>query len=394
MRICRIYCALSVKPKGFGMNLYELSRAQQRLGNDIYIINGAPYSKKITNLKYHNISFNSIPFFPSLPLINYFIPFGIFSSFRLNQLIEKNMIDLIHTHDIDAVYSIKRNNKIPLIASFEVDKNIQLQRIGSNNLSFKTKILEGTGFQFNYLIWRKASAIICISKQTMNRLINIYKIPDSKIYYIPNGININKFKVKMDPENLKSYLNIVQNYPIILFIGRIYILKGLKELIVALAEIKKFYPRLLLIILGEIQDLSYFKEIQSLIKKKDLIENIKFIGYVPYSLIPLFYRVADIFILPSYSEGLPKVVLEAMASRLCVITSDIEGNKDLIKNEFNGILVKPKNIPEISQNLLKVIEDKNLREKLAFNAWKTAQMYDWSNSAKKIQKVYESVLSR
>jgi len=91
---------------------------------------------------------------------------------------------------------------------------------------------------------------------------------------------------------------------------------------------------------------------------------------------------------------LPKVVLEAMASRLCVITSDIEGNKDLIKNEFNGILVKPKNIPEISQNLLKVIEDKNLREKLAFNAWKTAQMYDWSNSAKKIQKVYESVLSR
>lgn len=389
-----MYSQLSPKPKGFGIGLYELSRAQEKLGNEIYVITGGPYSKNITNLKYNNISYNSIPFFPNLPLMEAIVPFGILSSYSLNQLINKNMIDLIHTHDVDVIYSIKRNNKIPLITTFHVDKRAQMQRVGSQNISFPAKVIENFKFQFNYLIWKKSSAIICISKETMHRLINVYKIPDSKIYYIPNGVNIEKFNVNFNSEDFKTTLNIAQNFPIILFIGRIYLLKGLKELLIALAAIKKRYPMLLLLIIGEIFDRSYYREVISLIKKNNLSENIKFLGNLPYSLMPLYYKAADIFILPSYSEGMPKVLLEAMASRLCVITTQIEGNKDLVKNNINGILIKPKSIPEIYQNLLEVIENKNLREKLAFNAWKTAQEYDWLNIAKRVLKVYKIVLNQ
>jgi len=394
MRICRIYSALSLKPEGFGVGLYELSLAQQKLENEVFIINRTLNSKKIKNLKYSNLSYNFIPYIPKLDIINYFVPYGILSNFRMNQLIENKMIDIIHIHDNDAIYAIKKNNKIPLVSTLHVDITAQMRRIGSKNTSFRSKMYEIFKFQFNRLIWRKASAIICISRQTKNRLINIYRVPDSKIYYIPNGVNINKFTPKIETLGLKSALNINQNYPIILFIGRIYPLKGLKELIIAISQIKKFYPTLLLLIIGEIQDWSYYKKNQSIIKRESLTKNIKIIGKIPYSLMPQIYRIADVFILPSYSEGMPKVVLEAMASRLCVITTDIEGNKDLIKNNFNGILIKPKNIPEIYQSLLKVSDDKHLREDLAFNAWKTAQMYDWLNIAKKIQKVYEIVLKK
>lgn len=55
---------------------------------------------------------------------------------------------------------------------------------------------------------------------------------------------------------------------------------------------------------------------------------------------------------------------------------------------------KPKNVPDLSDNLLTAIEDKKLREKSVVNAWKTAQEYDWLNIAKKIQNIYEIVLNR
>ena len=138
----------------------------------------------------------------------------------------------------------------------------------------------------------------------------------------------------------------------------------------------------------------YYREIMSIIKNNNLAKNIKIIKKIPYSLMPKVYRTADIFILPSYSEGMPKVVLEALASRLCVITTNVEGNKDLIQNNYNGILIRPKSVSEITASLLKVIEDKNFREKLALNAWKTAQEHDWLKIAKKIQTVYESVLEK
>ena len=394
MRICRIYNNLSPNPEGFGIGLYELSLAQQKLGNDIYVINRTLSSKRIKNLKYNNISFNFIPFIPEFNVLNAFIPFGVLSFFRLNQLIKNKLIDLIHTHDIDTIYAIRRNKNVPLVTTFHVDKRVQMQRISGKGFSFFTKITENIGFQFNYLIWRKSNAIICISRQTMHRLINNYRVPSSKIYYIPNGVNIKIFNPTINSSDLKSSLKIDQNYPIILFVGQIYLLKGLKELIIAISKIKKSYPRVFLLIIGSIKDRRYFKTIKSLIKKNKLVENVKFLEKIPYSLMPRFYRAADIFILPSYSEGMPKVLLEAMASRLCVITTNLEGNKDLIKNNINGIYIEPKNTSDISNNLLKVLQDKKFKEKLALNAWKTAQEYDWFNIAQKIQEVYEIVLKR
>ena len=392
MRICRIHTALSPKPKGFGIGLYELSLAQQKINNEIHIITGIRSSTKIFSRKYKNLIFNYIPYFPKFDVFNILVPFGFLSSFRLNQLIKNKMIDLIHTHDYDAFFAIKRNNKIPLVTTLHVDKRAQYQMIGREGVSYKASIIENFGHPLNQMIWRKSNAIICISRQTMKRLIHIYKIPKSKIYYIPNGVNVKKFNPKTNSSNLKSSLKIEQNYPIILLIGRIYVVKGIKEIISAISGIKKTYPKLLLLMIGGVKDKKYFAEVTALVKKHNLTENVRFIGSVPHSLMPKIYKTADIFILPSYAEGMPKVVLEAMASQLCVITTAVEGNIDLIENNVNGLLIKPKSVQEISKSLIKVIEDNKLREKFALNAWKTAQQHDWLKIAKNIQEVYKKVL--
>jgi len=302
------------------------------------------------------------------------------------------MIDLVHTHDVDVIHPIKKLKKIPLIHTFHVDKQAQLSRVGRKNVSLRARFIEDYQFKFNYFIWKKAAAIICISKQTMKRLIQYYKVPESKIYYIPNGVNTKRFTPINDTTNIKTSLKITQNYPILLFIGRIYLLKGLKELIISLAQIKEQYPNVLLIIVGSIFDQNYYNEILTLIRKSDLISNVKFMSKIPYSLMPRLYQASDIFILPSLSEGMPKVVLEAMASRLCVVSTNVEGNRDLIENNANGILIKPKDIDAITKNLLRVIENKKLREKFAFNAWKRAQDHNWLKIAEKIQNIYKKVL--
>ena len=102
----------------------------------------------------------------------------------------------------------------------------------------------------------------------MDRLINIYKVPSSKIHYIPNGININEFNPNIDPSNLKSSLKINHHHPIILFVGRIFYLKGIKELILALSQIKLIYPEVLLLLIGPIRDRNYYQELQLKIKQK------------------------------------------------------------------------------------------------------------------------------
>ncbi|MHA1265165.1 MAG: glycosyltransferase family 4 protein [Candidatus Helarchaeota archaeon] len=393
MRICRIYNNISIPPEGFGIGLYELSLAQQKLKNEIFLITRNISSKKIKNYKYDNISFNFIPYFPKIINFNNIFPYGLLSAFRLNQLIHSNLIDLIHIHDVDAFVPILlKEKKIPLIQTFHVDKQAQMQREGYQNIPLKVKLIENLQINLNYTIWKKASAIICISKQTMERLLNYYKVPPPKVHYIPNGVNTEKFNPNLDPSNIKHSLNITQNYPIILFIGRIYPLKGLKELISALVQIKKQYPKLVLLVVGKIFSKSYYQEILKLIKNNHLHKTIKFIGNVSYNIIPYLYRAADIFLLPSYSEGMPKVILEAMASRLCIITTNIEGNRDLIKHEENGLLIKPKSSFEIIQNLIKVIDDKKFREKLAYTAWKVAQQYDWQIIAKKVQEIYKITL--
>lgn len=160
----------------------------------------------------------------------------------------------------------------------------------------------------------------------------------SKTTYLPNGVDINRFK----PRRKKA-----KRVPIILFIGRLEPQKNLLSLIKALSLIKEPFK------LQIVGDGSLRNQILKLTKKTNI--NLKITRKVSHRRIEKIYQQADIFVLPSIKEGSPKVLLEAMASGLACVASNIPEHREIIESKKHGILssLAPDRLAQAISQLLK-----------------------------------------
>jgi glycosyltransferase involved in cell wall biosynthesis len=105
------------------------------------------------------------------------------------------------------------------------------------------------------------------------------------------------------------------------------------------------------------------------------------------------YAAHDVFLFPSLMEGLPSVLLEAMATGMPVITTETCGMPDLVENEFNGLLIPPGNASAIEQAVLRLAHSVELRRKLGEAARETMKRYTWERAARKLEALYRHVLA-
>lgn len=177
-----------------------------------------------------------------------------------------------------------------------------------------------------------------------------------KLKTIAIPININLFS--SGKKERKSAKNTI------LFVGQIKKTKGADNLIKALRLLKKdgaMPPKL--IIAGDImnpKDKPFLKELKETAKGLD----VEFLGWVAYEKLPSVYNKADIFVLPSYSESLGISIMEAMASGLPVIASDLSGPRDLVENNKTGFLVKEGDVNGIKEKLETLLGNPDLRESM------------------------------
>ena len=126
------------------------------------------------------------------------------------------------------------------------------------------------------------------------------------------------------------------------------------------------------------------------VRKLSLGKNIRFLGAKKPEEIPYYYNAADVFILPSLSEGRPNTVLEALASGTAIIATDIPGTREIIENNKNGILIEPKNSLDIVRSVISLIENKKLLEKLRKQSRKSLmdKGLNWEKCADNYIKIY------
>ncbi|MDO9712180.1 glycosyltransferase family 4 protein [Paracraurococcus lichenis] len=119
---------------------------------------------------------------------------------------------------------------------------------------------------------------------------------------------------------------------------------------------------------------------------------VRFSGYADYDAAPPLYREADVFVSPTYAEGFSNTILEAMASGLPSVACYAVGVVDCLRNEENGLLVQPGDIPAQAQALRRIIEDAPLRRRLAATALEECRRtYSWEAVGRQIMQVYEAV---
>ncbi len=193
-----------------------------------------------------------------------------------------------------------------------------------------------------------ADGVFALSPTLKNSLVKRGNPPD-KIDVISTGVDTNRFTVR--PEAM------VRSRPRkLLYVGRVTKIKALEYAIEAFVNIRREYSDLKFIICGDGGGYKY-----ALKQKYKTAPGLIFKDYVPYELLPNIYKECDIFVFPSLSEGLPNVVLEAMASGLPVIATNIPINSLLLDNGRRGILVDTCSDISIIEGIRRIITDIEFR---------------------------------
>jgi glycosyltransferase involved in cell wall biosynthesis len=202
--------------------------------------------------------------------------------------------------------------------------------------------------------------VVGVSEATSRDLIKYEKISPKKVITIVNGIDGSKFDIRIDKEHKKRALGITNDGPIIGIGVRLTRQKGITYLLKAMPEIVKRYPDITLVIAGEGDCGSKLKE-----EARDLgIErNVLFVG--ARLDIPELLALFDLYVLPSLWEGLPIVLLEAMAAGCPVVATNVGGNDMVIQHGENGSLIEPKNPALLASEVIRVLDNEELRKDYA-----------------------------
>jgi glycosyltransferase involved in cell wall biosynthesis len=185
---------------------------------------------------------------------------------------------------------------------------------------------------------------------------------------------------------LRNDFGINQEDVVVGFVGRLVPAKGLLYLLAAIRQIKPEFPNVVVLIVG---DGPQKAELQG--KARDLNLRTVFTGYQIET--PPYYALMDVFVLPSFFEGLPGVVLEALAMEKTVVATNVGGTSDIVVDGENGFLVPTRDAERVASALKKLIADKSLRVKMGKVGREMVQRgFLWDDIVDKVETVYEAVV--
>ncbi len=221
-------------------------------------------------------------------------------------------------------------------------------------------------------------------------------------YFVTNGCELyEKFKTPRTKLVVSSTLKEDEFYyrddtcqaePIkILFISFVRPEKGLEYLIEAISKLKT-NKQIKLIIGGGTTFEKYVNEIKTKIKTLNLEDRIEWLGHLTYPQVIENLKQADIFVLPTLSEGTPRVLVEARAMGLPIVSTTAGGIPSSVTNNVDGILIPPKNSDAIADAIDRIISDEMFRKQLIRNGYEKARELTLEKFVGRILSVIESAL--
>jgi len=279
-----------------------------------------------------------------------------FRIFKIYKIIKSISPDIIITFMTYTSYWV-----IPIKYLFRINIPLVISITTNPNMQYKKRI------HFKYLVrflfpLKKVNALVPVSKDLKKILYNQYKIDKTKINPIYIGIDIEKIR-RIAKENIDDFRDVFNNEEIIKFItvGRLSGEKGHKYLIEAYSKVMKEIPhsRLFIIGTGQLQG-----QLTKLIKQKQLQDNVILLGLKKNAY--KYISKADIFVLSSLHEGLPFVLIEALACNLPIISTNCKtGPKEILDNGKYGILTKVADSNDLAEKMIFLAKNKKAREEFS-----------------------------
>ncbi|MDI6793069.1 MAG: glycosyltransferase family 4 protein [bacterium] len=296
--------------------------------------------------------------------------------FKLISAHREKPIDVLQVHDSTAFYGawlFSRIYRVPVIifmhtCIFEPGK----KGMYPWTLDFMYRL--NTGFYV-----RHADRIACITKDLTEWAKKLGANPEA-IKLIHEPVDFQLFK----PQEGK-----LEGGKRLLFVGRVSSPeKGSKYLFEAMAKIVKVFPEVKLTIIGEGCE---SPDLSRLIEKLGLKETIEFNGLLPNNELAPYYAGADVMVIPSLAEGLPKVLIEALSCGTPVIGTRVGGIPEVIRDGCNGLLVDPGSSEQIAEAVTRLFSNEDLLKCLSENARSSVETRSWESNIDKYIEMYKEL---
>jgi glycosyltransferase involved in cell wall biosynthesis len=231
-------------------------------------------------------------------------------------------------------------------------------------------------------VLRLSDMVTAVSPSVANEL-NGYGVDSSQVSVMWNGVDEKVFFPIKNKENLEKY---------VLYTGVLRARKGLFDLIKCAILVNNIIPDIKFVICGTGPLLQKLKE---QVRSVGLEEKVIFLGRVDRKKLIQIYQNATIHVLPSIYEGLPTVLLEAMACGLPVVATNIGGNREIISSNINGLLVPPGSPEEMAKMVTMLWNDESLRKRIGDSARETIlKKFTWDIIVNDFVNVYECLLQK
>ena len=210
------------------------------------------------------------------------------------------------------------------------------------------------------------------------------KFKVNRIEYVPGvGIDTDKFKnIEVNRTEKRESLGVSEDDFMIISVGELNKNKNHQVIIRAIAKLRNEKIKYVLCGQGPLET-----ELRELAKELDVENQVKFLGF--RKDVPDLMKVAVLFAFPSYREGLSLSLMEAMASGLPVVCSEIRGNTDLIEDGKGGYLVEPSDVEGFAKYIKELIEDSRLKSEFGDFNHKKIENYSIENVMKEVENIYK-----
>lgn len=246
--------------------------------------------------------------------------------------------------------------------------------------AFMTQGTKSNFFQkLSRSLFQKSSCVIVLSEIERDALMENFSYPNAIV--LPNSIDSSVFKSDRPIQK--------KDKPNLLYLGRIEKNKGIYELIEALKKFKQAFD-FHFVLCGTGPLVEHTINVCSSFLGSDF----KYMGVVSGNAKINTIKESDIFLLPSYFEGLPMALLETMAAGVVPIVTNVGSMKHIIKHGVNGLLIEKQNTDDLYEKLEIALNNSQMCEALSLNAAKTiSEHYDVSNYVVKLNEIYNSVIT-
>lgn len=305
---------------------------------------------------------------------------------KILEIIRDYKPDIIHVHsgfsNGRAALTVGKMFNIPVVSTNH--------NMPNNFLSFFMGVPKVEDFFYSlgwkYIVWfnNQASFVTSPSEAAIDLLKEHgLKVPSKAI---SDGVDLKKFHPEKDSESFKKKFNL-PSLPIVIYTGRLDREKEIDLLVKAipsvLAEVKAHFA-----IGGRGKDRG---RIEGLVKSLQVEEAVTFLPFLEAEVFPQVYNTADLYCIPSQAELLSITTLEAMASGLPVVARNAGALPELVHDGENGYLFEG-NVEDLSQKIIKILQNKELKEKMSKNSREMVQKHDFAKTVKEFESLYSSLI--